>query len=145
MLNMDDRKPSKGIFWFTCSFDGENECVFSEAELIARLVPCDRSGQAVYMQDFNSRKGNAFNHKATWASLVKNRKDLRKHAWNYFPRGRVEIAGSKATIYLNINIIRHAGFQDKIVERFHLGEMKVRVVVDNSRHYYCHAEDDKIL
>lgn len=139
-----DERFSRGIFWFLCSFDEEYACDFSEAELLALSVPCGPDGRAVGVHDFNSRRGNAFNHKAAWPSLVKDRRELRRHAWNYFPRGRVEIAGGKATIYLNINILQHAGFQEEIADRFHLDGLKIRVVVDNSSHYHCHADDERI-
>lgn len=110
---------SKGIFWFICGFNEMDECDFSETELIAFPVSCDRDGRVTGDWDFNSRRENAYNHKKTWTSFVKHRKDLRKYGWNYFPRGRVEI-----------------------MDRFHLDGLAVRVIVDNSRHYYCH-EDDK--
>lgn len=139
-----DERVSKGIFWFTCSFDEENQCDFSETEMIVQLVPCDPSGHAVSDGGFNSKRGDAFNHKAAWPPLVRNRKDLRRHGWNYYPRGRVEVGRDKAVIYLNINILRYENFQKEIAERFHLNGLKVRVVVDHSRHYDCHGDDERI-
>ena len=69
---------SKGIFWFICGFNEMDECVFSDNEMIAFPVPCDRNGQVIGHSDFNSKKGNAYNHEKTWTSFVKHRKDLRK-------------------------------------------------------------------
>lgn len=135
---------SKGIFWFVCSFDETDRCDFSETEMIAFPVPCDRNGKVTGYGNFNSRRGNAQNHKATWQTLVKGRRDLRKYGWNYFPRGRVEIAGGRAFIYLNINIICYEGFQRDIVERFHLKGLDIRVIGDNSAHYHCHGDDSGI-
>ena len=135
---------SKGIFWFICGFNERDECDFAETEMIAFPVSCDREGKVSGNPDFNSRKGNAYNHKETWASFVKHRKDLRKYGWNYFPRGRVEIAGGRALLYLNINIIRYEGFWRDIVNMFHLKGLDVRVIVDNSAHYHCHEDDKRI-
>ena len=72
---------SKGIFWFICGFNERDECDFSQTEMIAFPVSCDREGKVSGNPDFNSRKGNAYNHKETWASFVKHRKDLRKYGW----------------------------------------------------------------
>lgn len=38
---------SKGIFWFICLFNEMDECDFSENELIAFPVPCDRNRQVM--------------------------------------------------------------------------------------------------
>ena len=133
---------SKGIFWFICGFNEMDECDFSETELIAFPVPCDRDGRVTGDWDFNSKRENAYNHKKTWTSFVKHRKDLRKYGWNYFPRGKVEISGGRAFLYVNINMIRYENFKRDIMDRFHLDGLAVRVIVDNSRHYYCH-EDGK--
>ena len=127
---------SKGIFWFICGFNEMDECDFLETEMIAFPVPWGRDGNVT--GDWN------YNHKKTWTSLVKHRKDLRKYGWNYFPRGRVEISGGRAFLYVNINIIRYENFKRDIIDRFHLDGVAVRVIVDNSRHYYCH-EDDKSI
>ena len=133
---------SKGIFWFICGFNEMDECVFSDNEMIAFPVPCDRNGQMIGHSDFNSKKGNAYNHEKTWTSFVKHRKDLRKYGWNYFPRGRVEISGGRAFLYVNINIIRYENFQRDIADVFHLDGLDIRVIADNSRHYYCHEDDN---
>ena len=131
---------SKGIFWFICGFNEMDECDFSETELIAFPVSCDRDGRVTGDWDFNSRRENAYNHKKTWTSFVKHRKDLRKYGWNYFPRGRVEIRRGKAVIFMNPCILSCENFQEKLVERFHLEGMKVRVAADCSRHYRCYGD-----
>lgn len=131
---------AKGIFWFTCSFTEENECDFSETELIALPIPCDSNGHPAETWQFNSKNGTSFTHKATWRQLVHSRKDLRKFPWNYFPRGRVEIRNHKAMIFVNPNIIKCDSYQQRIIEEFHLRNIKVKVLVDNSVHYYCHAD-----
>ena len=56
----------------------------------------------------------------------------------------MEIAGGRALLYLNINIIRYEGFWRDIVNMFHLKGLDVRVIVDNSAHYHCHEDDKRI-
>lgn len=142
--------PCQGIFWFTCSFEGEEEqSDFSETELLALLVPCQENGswEAKALPEgiaFNSRRGDAFTHKKTWAKLTEKRKELRRYAWNYFPRGRVEIRHGKAMIFMNPCILSCEHFQEKLVEKFHLEGMKVRVMADCSWHYHCHGDDQCI-
>lgn len=131
---------AKGIFWFTCSFDEENRCDFSGAELIAQPILCDCNGQPIEAQQFNSKKGTSFTHKATWASLVHRRKDLRRFPWDYFPRGRVEIRNNKAIIFINPNIVICDLYKQRIIKEFHLESIEVKVLVDNSIHYHSHAE-----
>lgn len=143
-MYIDEREPLKGIFWFICFFNEKDECDFSETEILALTAPWGMDGDVTSKWNFNSRKRNSFNHKAAWESLVKHRKDIRKYGWNYFPRGRVEIAGRKALIYININIVRYDKFLHDIVEIFHLAGFDIRVIVDNSTHYYCHGDDSSI-
>ena len=131
----------KGIFWFTCSYDEKNECDFSETELIALTVPHNYNGYSAGALQFNSKKGTSFTHKATWHQLMQHRKDLRKYSWNYFPRGRVEIKNNKACIFVNPNIIKYALYKQRIVEEFHLRDIKIKVIVDNSAHYNCCADN----
>lgn len=139
--------PCEGIFWFTCSFAGQEERFdFSESELLALPVPCKEggAGEAWDLPEgfaYNSRRGDAFTHKKTWAMLTEKRRELRRYAWNYFPRGRVEIRHGKAVIFMNPGILSCENFQEKLVKRFHLEGMKVRVLADCSAHYHCHGDD----
>lgn len=131
----------KGIFWFTCLFDEKNECDFSGTELIALTVPHNYDGYSVRALQFNSKKGTSFTHKDTWYQLVQHRRDLRRYSWNYFPRGRVEIKNNKAHIFVNPNIIKYDFYKQRIIEEFHLEDIRVKVFVDNSTHYNCHADN----
>ena len=135
--------PYQGIFWFTCSFVGEEErCNFSETELLAVAVPCGEGREEALPEGcvFNSRKGDAFTHRKTWAMLTEKRRDLRRYDWNYFPRGRVEIRRGKAVIFMNPCILSCENFQEKLVERFHLEGVKMRIAADCSWHYHCHGD-----
>lgn len=65
--------------------------------------------------------------------------------FNYYPRGRVQIANGKATIYANPNICT----QDVmyfIIDMFNLsgsnGITKIRIIPDGSDHYKCYLDED---
>ena len=77
----------KGIFWFI------------HDELIVRKVMCDKDGNALEYAEFSSKRGSNFNHKKEWSKLSKNITSGK--AFNYYPRGRVEVRRNEATIYLN--------------------------------------------
>ncbi len=131
----------KGIFWFTCSFDENEKCDFEDAELITALISVNDGFDRCICQKFNSKNGTTFTHENTWAELVKRRKDLRRHSWNYFPRGRVEIRNHKAVIFMNPNILECPQYKEMIIRKFCLEKIKTKVTIDNSVHYNCHAEN----
>ena len=104
-------------------------------------VPCDRNGKPTKQVEFSSKSGDNFNHKAEWAKL--DRKLTGGHAYNYYPRGRVEIKDKrKAKIFLNPDIATDEIIA-YIVEKFRLQHRKVKVIADGSKHYHC-AEKDKV-
>lgn len=57
------------------------------------------------------------------------REDFRNFPWDYFPRGRVEIRNNKAIILINPNIIKCSSFKQRIVEEFHLENIKISLHV----------------
>lgn len=64
--------------------------------------------------------------------------------YNYFPRGRVEIQNSKATIYLN-PVINNEEVQKFLIDEFHLtksnGINKIIFHSDGSEHYKCYLDN----
>ena len=60
---------------------------------------------------------------------------IRNRAWNYFPRGRVEIANGKATVYYNPVLSEWADFETAVVREFELDGFPMRFVPDHSSHY----------
>ena len=70
----------KGIFWWI------------DDRLICRKVLCDKDGLPLETTEFTSKNGDNFNHKAEWERLPK--KITGGKAYNYYPRGRVEIKQS---------------------------------------------------
>ena len=119
----------KGIFW----------CVDASREnprLITVSVSCDANGNADPSTVFSSKSGANFNHKAEWEKLDKSVRN--GVAFNYYPRGRVEIRNGKATIFLNpdINQEHILGLICKTFELRLSDELKKVVVKsDGSRHY----------
>ena len=78
----------KGIFWLI------------EGELYTKKLECDKLGNVIGDgSGLNSKSGDNFNHRLTWEGLPKNVTHGKEY--NYYPRGRVEIKGGKAVIYLN--------------------------------------------
>ena len=65
--------------------------------------------------------------------------EMNKHPYDYFPRGRVEIANRCAVIFINPHI-NQPDIVDEIKLKFGLGNhkiTKIRIVEDNSVHYQC--------
>ena len=143
---------SKGIFWFTCNYltsgDDEVTCDFTDTQLIYRDILCNSDGDFdISSVKLNSRYGNSLTHRSLWKDLTKNNRELHKHAWNYYPRGRVEITKSKAQIYLNPIILCYDKFLDDIVRVFGLDMLSKNNISyrsDNSAHYACYANNRMI-
>ena len=127
---------NKGIFWFPCSTDQEGELVFT-GEILAFLIPCDEDGNPKAAASFNSKNGCNNTHKNSWRTVTAGRTELRGIPWNYYPRGRVEISHGKALVFMNPQILNREDFLELIREAFGIGDMDVRVKIDNSAHYQC--------
>ena len=100
----------KGIFWIT---DTEN---LGSGKLVFR-IPVTPEGEIIEPEklELNSKNEDNYNHKLLWASLPP--KMTHNKAFNYYPRGRVEIKRRKATIYLNPNIATEEVL-DFLIEEF---------------------------
>lgn len=95
---------SSGVFWVIT----ENLDV-SDHKLLLFEIPCDPDGNHLgkHTIELNAKSGGTYNHKKLWETEVKNNpthKPYNKKAYNYYPRGRVEISNNRATIYLNPHI-----------------------------------------
>ena len=121
-----------GIFWV----------IDDDRQLLMFGIPCDERGNIVGTPALqpNSRSGKTYNHKITWETVVATdliHKPYNKHPYNYFPRGRVEIANRCAVIFLN-PYINQPDIVDEIKLKFGLVNhkiTKIRIVEDNSFHY----------
>ena len=88
----------------------------------------------------NSKSGRDYNHRLTWLTYVK--KELQKgKEYNYFPRGRVEIRNSTATIFLNPDIATK-GIIEYLSAQFALADLSIKVVCDGSKHYRSFLDFD---
>ena len=134
MLN--DRTLAKGIFWIVDTTELEHNAPYCVR------IPCTPSGQSTKMDSSHlAKSGDTYNHERYWASMPKSL--TKGKPFNNYPRGRVEIAHGKATIYLNPHIATDE-VVDYIKATFGLtdqnGVTKVLVKVDGSNHYRCHLD-----
>ena len=128
----------KGIFWCV-------DTSLLQPRLITVSVSCNANGDADPSAVFSSKSGENFNHKAEWEKLDKTIRN--GVAYNYYPRGRVEVKNGKATIYLNPDINR-GHILRAIREAFELTNpeelAEIAVKSDGSRHYHSASYDDII-
>ena len=135
---------SSGIFWVLT-----DEIEIGTYRFIFFDIPCDVYGtpSGTHKMALNSKNGLTYNHKLLWETEVENNSSYRpynKKAYDYYPRGRVQIANNKADIYLNPNINRPKIIEE-IKQNFGLSShsiSKVRVINDNSAHYQCWIDSD---
>ena len=128
----DAQQPlSRGIFWVTA----ESESELDVAHIVAFAKHCNENGAFFDVDGLSSADGTDYNHKATWATLPKSL--THGNPFDYYPRGRVEIHGGKATIWLNENILP---LTSEIVRLFGLKNVTTAVRVDGSRHYKSHFD-----
>lgn len=114
----------KGIFWYSPKANA----------LICKKVFCDDRGAALENVEYTPKSGENFNHETEWQKIPRSITDGK--AYNYYPRGRVEIKNGKATIYLN-PVLKTEAIQKMIISEFHLikENINVRFVSDGSLHY----------
>jgi hypothetical protein len=126
----------KGLFWLISDEHGGQK-------LRAFSLNCDENGVPTEPRPaYNSRKGDSFTHKNSWAMASADApREIRSKAWNHFPRGRVEIKRGKATIYHNPSISDWAGFEAAIWAEFDLRDVIVVFIPDGSKHYRYLKED----
>lgn len=134
MKILESRELSKGIFWVKDANNIEDTGIFLD-------IPCTPSGDAFDSSVLNAKSGTTYNHERTWPLLGTSITDGKPY--NYYPRGRVEIANGKATIFANPNIANEELLK-WCVQKFNLTEIngirKVRVVADGSDHYKCYLD-----
>lgn len=106
-------------------------------------MPCDNNGTALLPVCYTSKSGSNFNHKIEWEKL--DRSITCGHAYNYYPRGRVEIKNGKVTIYANPVLLKE-DIVLSIVQEFFLEEAVtqniLRVCADGSLHYQFQLEEE---
>jgi hypothetical protein len=133
-----------GIFWIITESRALNSY-----KLLMFDIPCDINGnlRGTHKIPLNAKSGNTYNHKLLWEDVIKNNPGHRpynKKDYDHYPRGRVEISNSRATIYLNPHIEK-PGIINDIKRGFGLNEHtipEIRIVVDGSVHYRCFIDKE---
>ena len=111
-------KMKRGVFWL---IDGELFC-----------YPFDGR-----ITDGVAKSGNTYNHKKLWEHI--RPKGCNK-AFDYYPRGRVEISPKgKAIVYMSIHIAYE--YLPQICAGFELDEKPI-VKYDHSEHYHCYIDKE---
>jgi len=133
------RELHSGIFWVL-----SDHMDLTDHKLLMFEIPCDVYGNITGHThiELNAKSGTTYNHKKLWENVIQNNsvyKPYNKKPYDHYPRGRIEIANNRATIYLNSNI-NETRFISEIKQKFGLTEYnisEVRVLEDNSSHYQC--------
>ena len=114
----------KGIFWKT------------ENGFISVKVKSDHDGVGLEPMGYSSKSGENFNHKLEWNKLP--RSVTGGKPFNFYPRGRVEIKGGKATVWLT-PALNNEEQLSSIRSEFELDGDELEIVVkpDGSKHYDC--------
>lgn len=134
MKILESHELSKGIFWVKDASNIEDTGIFLD-------IPCTSDGTPFDDSKLNAKTGTTYNHERTWSMLGNNVTGGKPY--NYYPRGRVEIANGKATIFANPNIATQQ-LIDWCTDKFNLtsvnGIKKIRLIVDGSEHYKCYLD-----
>jgi len=136
-----------GVFWVIA-----DDAELDNYKLLAFKIPCDINGNPTGIQalELNAKSGRTYNHKKLWEDDVRNNSEYKPYnrkPYDYYPRGRVEIANSRATIYLSPHL-DSIDLTEEIKREFGLraqGLSGIRVLPDTSVHYRCYLdrEDEK--
>lgn len=134
----EDRDLYKGIFWVKDIDNIESTDLYFQ-------IPCDMNGDVdteAISTSYSSKNSRNYNHENVWKSLKSDMTDNKK--FNYYPRGRVEIANGKAVIYSSPYISNDA-LKNWAIDKFNLtshnGIKSVRLVADGSDHYKCYLDE----
>lgn len=136
----EDRQLYRGIFWIP---DVDN---ISSSNLYFQ-IPCDSNGiicdTNFHIPDTMSSTGSDnYNHKRVWAQL--SNKETKGKPFDYFPRGRVEIANGIAKVFHSPHIEQQE-LKSWVVDKFNLtnsnGIKKVKMIADGSNHYKCYLDE----
>jgi hypothetical protein len=134
----------KGIFWILQDFPSAiGDASTGGLFVLPYKAQCDENGNATDRDTcYNSRKGNSFTHKRTWEALTRELpREIRSKPWNYYPRGRVEIAHRQATVYHNPQLTELRDFEDAVIKEFGLARFTVCFKPDHSAHYRCLSDE----
>lgn len=138
IVHNEDTNLYRGIFWIKDLDNLYNNDLYFQ-------IPCDSNGNID--SDFeisttmSSTNTTNYNHQRVWNTLDKKYTDNK--AYNYYPRGRIEIHNGIATIYASPYIDSNNIIEwtiDKFNLTEHNGIKKVRFIADGSEHYKCYFD-----
>ena len=116
-------EPCKGLFWWT------------RERLLCVQFPCGAGGNtlgdAAPLADWN-------NHRRAWARLPKD--VTQGKAFDYYPRGRVELRQGRAYLFLSPLLCREEVVL-QVKDAFGLDQLPVLLKADDSRHYRCYLDE----
>lgn len=126
-----------GIFWIVDldNIDNNKKYCFQ--------IPCFSDGTINNYNglDLNAKTGTTYNHEKLWKTLPTSL--THNKAFDYYPRGRVQINNNKAVVFLNPNI-NTEDVQSFIIHEFNLnqhnGIIKIVFNSDGSNHYKCYLD-----
>ena len=128
-----DNNLYKGIFWIVDRDD------FTNNDLYLFKILTNRNGDVLSSYgDLNSKKGDNYNHRLTWAVLPKEL--THNKPYNYYPRGRVEIKNDTAIIFIN-PLLDRENILNYIEKEYNLNKTNIgyiKIIIDNSKHYESH-------
>ncbi|MBR0341576.1 MAG: leucine-rich repeat domain-containing protein [Oscillospiraceae bacterium] len=123
-----------GLFWW----NGE--------KLITVKVHCDQNGNPGYSVPCFGKRSALRSHREEWELLKKTGDPDIKGIphYNYYPRGRVEIANYVARIFLH-PVLSTPSIRQDILREFGLsqeiqGLKEIRFITDHSNHYHTEVE-----
>ena len=124
----------KGIFWSYLSWFDDD---MYGATVLPIRVKCDADGNPLEAVEFSSKSGENFNHKTEWEKMKATSRMCRKHPFDYFPRGRVEVNNGNIKVFANPVIIAEESAKNMVVKAFELEDVveKIIWIADESKHY----------
>ena len=136
MILKEDRDLYSGIFWIVDMEDENNNDDY------CFLIPTTFDGSVDNDGSLNAKSGITYNHEKVWNDLPRTM--TKGKPFDYYPRGRVQIKNSKATVYFNPNLLAVDGFERYIIDNFNLTEYNgikdIKWKPDYSEHYKCYLD-----
>ena len=111
----------EGLFWLICTMSGSGVDWGADWEILHLFA-----------------KSNSISHKDAWEQLrLHGGKYIKQYNYNHYPRGRVVVRNSKATVFLNQHIVTDDVIS-KINHIFCLTAPKIHA--EGGVHYRCYID-----
>ena len=120
----------RGIFWIKDLDNLENN-----SDYLFKIQTNENGDALNYPFPLNSKNGNDYVHKETWAMLPFNL--TKNKPFDYYPRGRVEIKHKEALLYIN-PILNEERIINYLKREYCLEDVKI--ILDFHEHYKCNFD-----